>query len=108
MRTSVCKSVQELDCSPPEQFLHDAVECHLRASGANKKVKKSCKLCQVHEDIELYESLIFHFVKEDALALKLKKGEKVRETITTDDNKQLEEKGVFLLEEQRRGWCNKI
>ena len=75
-----------------------------RVSAAAKKNKESCKLCQVHEDIELYESMIFHFVKSD---LKELKGPQ-RATIADKDRKELEEKGVFLHDEQRRGKCSFI
>ena len=30
-----------------------------------------CKLCRVHEDIEAYEGLIFHFVKSEIKAMKV-------------------------------------
>lgn len=100
MRDRVCGEIKLLEDSPPETFLNAAVDCHLRMSSNQKKSKKSCKLCQVHEDIEVYEGMIFHFVREAKKALG--KG-KARETITTDDAMKLEEKGVFLLQEQRKG-----
>lgn len=101
MRDRVCQELEKLQVEPPEKFLSDSVDCHLRLSGASKKNKKVCKLCQVHEDIELYESMIFHFVKEDKKALK--KDQHSRATISSEDYKELEEKGVFLLDEQRKG-----
>ena len=79
--------------------MNGAVDCHLRASTASQKHKKLCALCSVHQDIELYESLIFHFVKDEIKNLK----GKVRETINVAENKKLEEAGVFLLDEQRKG-----
>ena len=128
MRDRVCKEMKRLEDSPAERFLNGAVDCHLRASAANQKNRKTCDLCQVsriwnksrpfffegsasadificvqvHEDIELYEGMIFHFVKDDLKSLKSTKMN-ARETITTEENKKLEEKGVFLLQDQRKG-----
>ena len=31
----------------------------------------ACKLCRVHDDIEAYEGLIFHFVKSEIKAMKV-------------------------------------
>ena len=54
---------------------------------------------QVHDEIELYENQIFHFVKSE---LKELKGQG-RASITDKDAKALEEKGVYLHGEQRKG-----
>ncbi len=52
MRETVCTGMKELETSPPESFLNGAVDCHLRqierGGGGNK-----CKLCLVHENIEV-------------------------------------------------------
>jgi hypothetical protein len=93
-----------LETSPPERFINDAVDCHLRVTpGGGAKNRRLCKLCQVHEDIEHYEGMIFHFVKSD---LKEIKGAG-RSAITAKDTAELEDKGVFLMKEQRKGtWAD--
>ena len=40
-----------------------AIDCHLRVSTVAQKYKKKCKLCEVHDLIEVYENTLFHFVK---------------------------------------------
>ena len=64
-RDGVCKDLRKLENSPPEAFLNEAVVCHLR-----KDRGPACKLCRVHDDIEAYEGLIFHFVKSEIKAMK--------------------------------------
>ncbi len=86
--------------SPPEAFLNKAVDCHLRMSSVAQKNKEKCELCIAHDDIELYEGIIFHFVKGEVKALKNKN---VRDTLTTEENKKLEDAGVFLIDTQRQG-----
>ena len=104
MRNRVCREIERLKSSPPEAFLNGAVDCHLRASAAAQKHRKLCQLCKVHQDIELYESLIFHFVKDEMKSIKSKAK---RDTINVSENKKLEEAGVFLLDEQRKGtWAD--
>ncbi len=77
-----------------------AVECHLRMSSVAQKNKDKCKLCCVHDNIEIYEGILFHFVKGEVKALK---GKHVRETLTSDENKKLEEAGIYMMDEQRQG-----
>ena len=67
-RDGVCKDLRRLEDSPPEAFLNEAVVCHLR-----KDKGAPCKLCRVHDDIEAYEGLIFHFVKSEIKAMKVSK-----------------------------------
>jgi hypothetical protein len=93
----ICTELERLQNAPPEAFLNKAVECHLRMSSSAQKVKSKCELCTAHDDIELYEGIIFHFVKGEIKAMK----GKVRQTITTDENKKLEEAGVYLIDQQR-------
>ena len=95
----VFKDLKRLQTSAPEAFLHKAVDCHLRISSAAQKNKDKCELCIVHDNIELYESILFHFVRGEIKAMK----GHVRETLTTDENKKLEEAGVYLIDEQRQG-----
>ena len=94
------KDLKKLQSSPPEAFLNKAVDCHLRMSSVAQKNKEKCKLCSVHDNIEIYEQLIFHFVRGEVKAMKNKH---VRETLTTDENKKLEEAGVYMHDEQQRG-----
>lgn len=98
-RESVTKGITNLRESPPESFLNGAVDCHLRVSAASQKNRKLCQLCLVHDEIEIYESMIFHFVKDEIRSLK----GPARQTLTTDENKKLEDAGVYLLEDQRKG-----
>ncbi len=107
MRDRVCSEMKELETSAPESFLNAAVDCHLRqieqgGGGGMDSAKKSgeCRLCEVHGSIELYENLIFKFVKGEKSQLELKH---VREAVGTKDRAQLEEKGVILHERLRRG-----
>ncbi len=102
MRENVCQKINALESSPPDSFVNAAVDCHLRVSAVNqqRKNKKVCRLCEVHDDIEVYESLIFHFVKDE---IKAAKGSKIRAAITSEEEKKLEEKGVYLLQDQRKG-----
>lgn len=93
MRNLVCKDLQKLQVSPPEQFLDKAVECHLRMSSVAQKNKSKCELCTVHDNIEVYEGIIFHFVKGEIKAMK----GHVRETLNAEENKKLEEAGVYLM-----------
>ncbi|TRY78378.1 hypothetical protein TCAL_01692 [Tigriopus californicus] len=102
-REGVTKGLTNLRESPPETFLNGAVDCHLRVSAASQKNRKLCQLCLVHDEIEVYESMIFHFVKDEIRSLK----GPARQTLTTDENKKLEDAGVFLLDDQRKGtWAD--
>eukprot|EP00095_Tigriopus_kingsejongensis_P004239 maker-scaffold711_size108467-snap-gene-0.24 protein:Tk04239 transcript:maker-scaffold711_size108467-snap-gene-0.24-mRNA-1 annotation:"e3 ubiquitin-protein ligase shprh" len=102
-RENVVKKVQVLKESPPETFLNGAVDCHLRMSATSQKNKKKCELCLVHEHIEAYEGILFHFVKDEIRHLK----GSVRQAITETESKKLEEAGVFLLDDQRKGtWAD--
>ena len=104
MRETVCTGMKELESSPAETFLNAAVDCHLRqierGGGANK-----CKLCTVHEDIEVYENLIFKFVKAERTQLELKHA---RSAIGMKDKVELEEKGVFMVDTLSRGKNGRI
>ena len=91
------KDLQKLQNSPPEAFLNKAVECHLRMSSVAQKNKDKCKLCSVHDNIEIYEHVIFHFVRGEVKAMK----GHVREALTIDENKKLEEAGVYMMDEQQ-------
>ena len=103
MRDRVTAELAALQNAPAEVFLNAAVDCHLRMSAVVQKAKKKCKLCTVHDDIELYEGIIFHFVKGE---VRMFKGS-VRQTITSEESKKLEEAGVYLHEEQRQGtWAD--
>jgi hypothetical protein len=55
--------MRELQTAEPETFLNGAVDCHLRASSLAAKHKDKCRLCAVHDNIELYENALFHFIK---------------------------------------------
>ena len=81
------KDLKKLQSSPPEAFLNKAVECHLRMSSVAQKNKDKCKLCTVHDNIEVYEHVIFHFVRGEVKAMKGYVGE----TLTSEENKKLEE-----------------
>ena len=59
----------------------------------------ACKLCRVHDDIEAYEGLIFHFVKSEIKAMK----GGGRLAITDKERSDLEQKGVYLMDDQRKG-----
>ena len=65
-----------------------------------QKEKEKCVLCTVHENIEIYEGILFHFVKGEKL---LMEGKNTRETLTEAENKKLEDAGVVLIDELRRG-----
>ena len=62
-RECVTKQMKFLSESNPEKFLTQAIDCHLRVSTVANKYKTKCKLCQVHDHIEVYENTLFHFVK---------------------------------------------
>ena len=98
-RDIVMKDMKELAESNPEQFLNAAVECHLRLSTASRKNKKKCRLCAVHDNIEIYENTLFHFVKGE---IKGGKGPN-RASVTAEERKTLEDAGVFMFDDQRRG-----
>lgn len=57
------KDMKELESADPEIFLNGAVDCHLRASTLAHKTKNKCRLCTVHDNIEVYENVLFHFIK---------------------------------------------
>ncbi|CAB4054913.1 SHPRH [Lepeophtheirus salmonis] len=97
-RKQVLKGMKLLKDSPLESFVNNAVDCHLRTSALSRKNKKKCELCSIHDDIEVYEKSIFHFVKGD-----LKTKQLNRSGLSSEDNKKLEEAGVYLLENQRIG-----
>jgi hypothetical protein len=59
----VQKDMKELTESDPEIFLNAAVDCHLRVSTMAQKNKNKCRLCTVHDNIEIYENALFHFIK---------------------------------------------
>ena len=65
-----------------------------------QKEKEKCVLCTVHENIEIYEGILFHFVKGEK---QLMEGKNIRETLTEAENKKLEDAGVVLIDELRRG-----
>ena len=98
-RDVVMADMKELAKSNPEQFLNGAVECHLRVSTASRKNKSKCRLCEVHDNIEIYENTLFHFVKGE---IKGGKGPN-RASVTAEERKTLEDAGVFMYDEQRRG-----
>ena len=98
-REIVMAEIKELEESNPEEYLNAAVECHLRVSTASRKNKKKCKLCEVHDNIEIYENTLFHFVKGE---IKGGKGPN-RASVTAEERKTLEDAGVFMYDEQRRG-----
>ena len=91
--------MKELAESNPEQFLNDAVDCHFRISTLSRKNKNKCRLCEVHDNIEIYENTLFHFVKGE---IKGGKGPN-RASVTAEERKKLEDAGVFMFDEQRRG-----
>ncbi len=107
MRHRVTSEIKLLETSPPERFVNDAVDCHLRvaSSNASTKNRRLCKLCQVHDDIEHYETIIFRFVKSDLREIKAAAagGVAARDTIDAKEKADLEAKGVILLDEQRKG-----
>ena len=67
-RDSVTKQMRFLSETNPEKFLNSAIDCHLRVSTVASKYKTKCKLCQVHDQIEVYENTLFHFVKGEIKA----------------------------------------
>lgn len=80
-----------------------------------QKYKKKCKLCEVHDLIEVYENTLFHFVKGEIkgcnhnhkkvrLVRLIFLGNKInRASVTEEERKELEKAGVFLHDEQKRG-----
>ncbi len=52
-RDLVCEGMTELETSAPETFVNAAVDCHLRQIERGGAGKKACKLCEVHENIEV-------------------------------------------------------
>ena len=100
MRNRVCKDLVKLGSSHPEAFLNKAVDCHLRMSSVVQKDKEKCELCTVHDNIEIYEGMLFYFVKGEISALE---GKNVRSSLTEAENKKLEDAGVVLMDELRRG-----
>ena len=107
-RDQVAKDLENLCNSPPETFVNGAVDCHLRTSNINKQKAKGsglfkCKLCEVHDLIEIYESQLFHFVRGEVKSF----AGNVRESLTAEEKSNLEKAGVLLHEEQRRGnWAD--
>ena len=67
-RDSVLKDLRRLEKSPPEDFLNEAVACHLRKDSQGP----ACRLCRAHDVIEGYEGLIFHFVKSELKEMKVR------------------------------------
>ena len=100
MRDSVSKDLKRLEGSPPERFLNKAVDCHLRMSSVVQKDKEKCELCTIHDNIEIYEGIIFYFVKGEISKIG---GKNVRETLTESENKKLEDAGVVLIDQLRKG-----
>ena len=100
MRDSVSKDLKRLEGSPPERFLNKAVDCHLRMSSVVQKDKEKCELCIIHDNIEIYEGIIFYFVKGEISKIG---GKNVRETLTESENKKLEDAGVVLIDQLRKG-----
>jgi len=97
-RETVTKQMRFLSETNPDNFLNKAIDCHLRVSSVATKYKKKCKLCEVHDQIEVYENILFHFVKGEI------KGNKAnRASVTEEERKTLEKSGVFLHDEQKRG-----
>ena len=98
-REAVTRQMRFLSETNPENFLNKAIDCHLRVSSVSTKYKNKCKLCEVHDMIEVYENILFHFVKGEI------KGNKrhIRDTLGEEERKNLEAAGVFLHDEQKRG-----
>ena len=98
-REAVTRQMRFLSETNPENFLNKAIDCHLRVSSVSTKYKNKCKLCEVHDAIEVYENILFHFVKGEI------KGNKrhIRDTLGEEERKNLEAAGVFLHDEQKRG-----
>ena len=92
--------ISTLGSTHPEAFLNKAVDCHLRMSSVVQKDKDKCELCTVHDNIEIYEGMLFYFVKGEISALE---GKNVRSSLTEAENKKLEDAGVVLMDELRRG-----
>ena len=65
-----------------------------------QKEKEKCVLCTVHENIEIYEGILFHFVKDEKL---LMQGKHIRSALNEAENKKLEDAGVVMMDELRRG-----
>ena len=98
-REAVTGQMRVLSETNPENFLNKAIDCHLRVSSVSTKYKNKCKLCEVHDSIEVYENTLFHFVKGEI------KGSKrhIRDTLGEEERRKLEAAGVFLHDEQKRG-----
>jgi len=47
------------------QLVQSAVDCHLRKSVAVLKNKEKCSLCNLNDQMAVYEGTLFHFVKGD-------------------------------------------
>ena len=71
-----------------------------RMSSMVQKEKEKCVLCTVHENIEIYEGILFHFVKDEKL---LMQGKHIRSALNEAENKKLEDAGVVMMDELRRG-----
>ena len=65
-----------------------------------QKEKQKCVLCTVHENIEIYEGILFHFVKGEKLKME---GKNIRDALNEAENKKLEDAGVVMMDELRRG-----
>ena len=75
----------------------------MRQSSLANKHKKKCDLCTVHDDIEAFESELFHFVRGDIKSLT----QNIRKSLTTEEDDKLKKAGVFLHNEQRKGnWAD--
>lgn len=83
-KSTVCQQTQHLLEPPPVP---------------SSQNRKQCRLCDAHDLIEAYEGLLFHFVKGE---VKRHKGP-AREKLTEAETAELEEQGVFLHQEQRKG-----
>ena len=52
-REAVTRQMRFLSETNPENFLNKAIDCHLRVSSVSTKYKNKCKLCEVHDAIEV-------------------------------------------------------
>ena len=58
LRSKVIERMRLLEVTSIERLSDDAAICHLRPLQSKKK-RERCLICNVHDDIEDYESLLF-------------------------------------------------
>lgn len=63
-RFKILYTIKDDSLTIPANIVHKAMNCHLRPENKKDKVKKLCELCDVHNQLKLYESKLFNMQKK--------------------------------------------